>query len=149
MMSHRGICLAAVIFTTVGVLLAPSAAADDNASLREAVAALHQASCGQLHNDPVVEQSAAKIGEATDRYINHDARFLPEDNPLPLLKDLGYGGSKATILSGAGSADTVAIKGLLLQGYQKIPDCQYTDFGVDTRLNKTKKLVLTTVVLAG
>jgi len=36
----------------------------------------------------------------------------------------------------------------LLQGYVKIPDCSYTDYGVSALFNKSKNMILTTIVLA-
>lgn len=146
---RRGTTTAAIVFTVISIVAAPSAVADTSANLRDAVAAVHGRSCGPLRPDPMVDQAAEKINETTDKYIDHAARFVPETDALPILKDLGYGGTKAAILSGASSVDADAIKGILLQGWAKIPDCSYTDFGVSTLYNETKGLTLLTVVLAG
>ncbi len=146
---HRGMCLAAITFSMVGVATAPSAAADTSANLRDAVAAVRGTSCGPLRLDPVIDKAAGMINETTQEYIDHAARFVPEADALSVLKDLGYGGTKAAILSGASTIDANAIKGILLQGYAKIPDCSYTDIGVSALHNTTKDLILMTVVLAG
>jgi hypothetical protein len=66
----------------------------------------------------------------------------------PLLKDLGYGGTTSAILVGAGSTSADSIKALLLQGYLKIPDCSYVDYGVSLLHNAPKDLILTALVLA-
>jgi hypothetical protein len=147
--AYRGMCVAAIAFTTVSVSTAPLAVAGTGDSLRAAVAAARGTSCGALRYDPIVEQSAQKVNETTDKWINHASRAVPETNALPLLKDLGYRGTKAAILSGASKTDGDAIKGLILQGHLTIPDCSYTDFGVGAMRNETKGMILTTVVLAG
>ena len=139
----------AIAFTALAPFSAPSAAADTTASLREAVAAARGSSCDALRYDPMIEQAAEEINVTTSKWIDNAARSLPESDALPLLKDRGYRGNKAAILSGASSIDANAIKGLLLEGYAKIPDCSYTDYGVNAQYNAKKDLILTTVVLAG
>jgi hypothetical protein len=143
-----GMCLALLAFTTATVSVAPSAVAQPSGSLRDAVVAARGASCAPLRSDPVVDQAAEDINGTTDKWLNHAARATPETNALAVLQDLGYRGTKAAILLGAGVTDVNAIKATLLQGYLKIPDCSYTDFGVSTLHNKTKDMILTTVVLA-
>jgi hypothetical protein len=142
-------CLATTALTIVGVAVPPSAGADSTDSLRAAVAAARGTACGPLRSDPVVDQAATEINETTDRWINNAARAVPETDALSPLKDLGYGGSKATILSGAAKTDGDAIKATILQGFAKLPDCSYTDFGVNALHNAKKDMILTTVVLAG
>ena len=139
---------AGLAFTVAAVLAAPPAAADANDNLRTGVSGLRGTSCGPLRSDPLVEQTAEQVNQSTDKWINHAARAQPVPDALPVLKDLGYGGSKATILSGAGKTDADSIKGLLLQGYLVIPDCSYTDYGASTIYNESKEMLLTTVVLA-
>jgi hypothetical protein len=102
-----------------------------------------------MREDSAVTETAKQVNEGIDKYTNHDARFVPETDPMPLLKDLGYGGSKATMLFGAGKTDALAIKGLLVQGYRALPDCSYTDFGVNALYNESKGMVFVSVVLAG
>lgn len=70
------------------------------------------------------------------------------DDPLPLLKDRGFGGKKARLVQGAGRTSTDAIKGLLLEGYLDIPDCSYTEYGVSLIRNRTTNYVLAAMVLA-
>ena len=106
-------------------------------------------SCGSLRYNQVVEQVAQIINRSTDDYLNHAATRVPILDPLEGLKDLGYGGTKAHLLQGAGKSDAVAIHGALLQGYGAIPDCSYTDFGLSMRRNETTGYNLASVVLAG
>jgi len=143
-----GMCMAAIAFTTVGVSMAPLAVADSTDSLRAAVAAARGTACGPLRSNPVVDQAAEAVNGTTDKWINNASRADPETDALSVLKDLGYGGSKAAILSGAAGNDGDAIKAALLQGYAKIPDCSYADFGVSALYNAKKDLILTTVILA-
>jgi hypothetical protein len=141
-------CMLATTLTIIGLSKAPSAAADSTDSLRAAVAAARPAACTPLRADPIIDQAAKEINETTDRWINNTARAVPETNALPVLKDLGYGGSKASILSGAAPSAANAIKATLIQGFQQLPDCSYKDFGVSTLYNAKKDMILTTVVLA-
>jgi hypothetical protein len=143
-----GMCSALLAFTTATVAVAPSAVAHPSDTLRNAVVAARPASCGPLRSDPVVDQAAEAVNGTTDKWLDHAARVVPETNALAVLKDLGYRGTKAAILSGVGKNDVNAIKATLLQGYDKIPDCSYTDYGVSAQHNKSKDVILVTVVLA-
>jgi hypothetical protein len=146
--TQLGMCLATIALTIVSVSMAHSARADTGDGLRAAIATVRGTACGPLRSDPVVDQAAAAINGTTDKWIDNASRAVPATDALPILKDLGYGGSKATILSAATANDGDAIKALLLQGYDKIPDCSYSDFGVSALHNAKKDLILTTVVLA-
>lgn len=106
-------------------------------------------SCGQLRYDAVAERVAEVINKSTDDYINHTATQIPISDPLPGLKDLGYGGKTTALLQGAAKTEGDAIKGALLEGYAAIPDCSYTDFGVSMRQNAPTGYTLASVVLAG
>jgi hypothetical protein len=128
--------------------MAPSAMADSSDTLRAALMAARGAACGPLRSNPLVEKTAVEVNASNDKWLNHDSRVPPESDALPRLKDLGYGGSKAAILIGAGATDANSIKALLLQGYLAIPDCSYTDYGVSAVHNAAKDMILTTVVLA-
>lgn len=141
-------CLLAAALTMAGISVAPTAAADDTENLRAAVAASRPPTCEPLRSDPIIDQAALGINRTTDRWINHEARAVPETDALPVLKDLGYGGSKASILSGAATDPGNAIKVTILQGFKLLPDCSFSDFGVSTLYNAKKNMILTTVVLA-
>lgn len=146
--ARLGICLITTTLTILSTAMAPTAMADSTDSLRAAVAAARGRACGPLRSDPVIDHAAAEINETTDRWINNASRAEPETDALSPLKDLGYSGSKATILSGAATTDSDAIKATILQGFAKIPDCSWTDFGVNALYNAKKDMILTTVVLA-
>ena len=146
------IALVLVIVTVLsaGVSLAPSALADSVANLKDAVAqARGGTSCGPLRSDPVVEQVAEKINRSTNDWLDHTATQVPIEDPLPGLKILGYGGSKAKLLQGAARTEADAIKGMLLEGLDAIPDCSYKDFGASMLRNEASDHYLTAVVLAG
>jgi hypothetical protein len=145
---QRGICVTVLAFTVATVSMAPPAMADPSDSLRAALVAARGASCGPLRSNPMAEEAAGDINGTTDKWLDHAARVVPETNALAVLKDLGYGGTKAAILSGVGVTEVNAIKATLLQGYLKIPDCSYTDYGVSALFNKSKNMILTTIVLA-
>lgn len=148
-MPIRTAVVIALVFSG-GIVLTPSALADSVANLKDAVASARGGtSCGPLSDNPVVEQAARIINQSTDDYVEHTARHVPITDPLPGLKDLGYGGDKAVLLQGARPNEADAIKGMLLEGYAAIPDCSYTDFGVDVRRNETTGYSLISVVLAG
>ncbi|HEX9832829.1 MAG TPA: hypothetical protein VGA66_07040, partial [Mycobacterium sp.] len=119
--------LSAVMLTFViaGGVSPPPAAADSVQLLRDAVAATRAASCNPLGDDPVVTQAAYQINLSNVVWLNHESRAVPAPDALPVLKDLGYQGNKATILYGAGKNEADSIKALVLQGYAKIPDCSY------------------------
>jgi hypothetical protein len=144
---HRYLGTAAVAVAAAALAVAPSAGADANGTLRQAVTAARGTAC-PLRDDPAVEQTAEQVNAGIDRYTNHDARFVPEKDAMPLLRDLGYSGSKATMLFGAGKTEAMAIKGLLVEGFRAMPDCSYTDFGANAKYNKSKEMIFVTVVLA-
>ncbi|EHB59144.1 hypothetical protein MycrhDRAFT_1580 [Mycolicibacterium rhodesiae JS60] len=146
--AQLGTCLTATALTIASVSMAAPARAGTADNLRAAVMATRATVCNPLRSDAVADQVAEKVNNTTDVWINNASRAVPETDALPLLKDLGYAGSKSTILSGAAKSDSDSIKALLLQGFAKIQDCTYTDFGVSALYNAKKDLILTTVVLA-
>jgi len=110
---------------------------------------VRQASCGALRSNPTVDHAAEIVNRSTDRWLDHTGRAVPVPDPLPVLKDLGYAGGRAMQVQGAGDTEAKAIEGLLLVGYDKIPDCSYTDYGVSVMQNQATGHYLTVVVLAG
>lgn len=131
------------------VWLAPASVADSVDNFRAAVLATRPASCPPLRNDPLAEQTATLVNKSTSKFLDLAARAAPIPDPLPVLKDLGYGGDRAKMLQGAGFTDADAIKGALLQGFAALQDCSYTDFGVSLFLNDTSQRYVSVVVLAG
>lgn len=158
-MSLRVNCLVVASGFVTGLVLAPPAQADPAVDLREAiVSARSETLCGPLSYHSTVEQAAGVFNQMTDDYLSHTAtRVQNKDtapgsipDPLPGLKNLGYGGTKAYLLQGAQKSEARAIKATLLQGYatSAISDCAYTDFGVDMRRNHRTGYDLAAVVLA-
>jgi hypothetical protein len=139
----------AVSVVAASIGLPPSAAADSADNLRNALLSARSSSCGPLRSNPAAEQTATIVNRSTDSYLDHTARALPVPDPLPVLKDLGYGGHKAVMLQGAGHTEAKAIKGALLEGFDALPDCSYTDYGVSLLHNATSEYMLTVAVLAG
>ncbi|GAB4658983.1 hypothetical protein MOKP64_12830 [Mycobacterium avium subsp. hominissuis] len=138
------------LLLSAGIWLASSALADPSENFKSAVASARAGtSCGPLRYNPVVEQVAEISNRSTDNYLNHVATDVPVTDPLPGLKDLGYGGSKGVLLSGAARNEADSIKGVLLEGFDKLPDCSYTDFGVSMLRNQGNGYYLTSLVLAG
>lgn len=139
-----------VAMTSASLVNTPFALADSASSLKDAVTSARDGlSCGSLRNDPVAERVAEVINQSTDAYLDQTASRVPILDPLEGLKNLGYHGTKAYLLQGADKTDALAIKGALLEGFDAIPDCRYTDFGTDLRRNTTTGYVLASVVLAG
>lgn len=146
---RHGFSAVMLMLVIVGVSSAPPAAADTVDLLRAAVAAARAPSCGPLRDNPIVQQAADSINESNNRWLNHTSRAEPESDAQPLLKDLGYAGGKSALLFGAGKNEADSIKALLLQGYLKIPDCAYSDYGASVTQDNSAGWILTTVVLAG
>lgn len=133
-----------------GIVVAPSAFADSVIRVQDAmVTARAGTSCQPLNYNPVVEKAAAIINRSTDDYIDHISTYQAITDPMPGLKDLGYGGNKAALLQGALSNEADAIKGALIQGHAAIPDCSYTDLGIDVRRNEATDNLLVVYLLAG
>jgi hypothetical protein len=133
-----------------GIVVAPSAFADSVIRVQDAmVTARAGTSCQPLNYNPVVEKAAAIINRSTDDYIDHISTYQAITDPMPGLKDLGYGGDKAALLQGALSNEADAIKGALIQGHAAIPDCSYTDLGIDVRRNEATDNLLVVYLLAG
>jgi hypothetical protein len=120
-------------------------------TLRAALeAARTGSSCGPFRSDPVVQHVAEVINKSLNDWLDHTATRVPIEDPLPGLKELGYHGSKGVMVGGASSeSQAEAIKGVLLEGYDKIPDCSYTDVGVSILFNADSGQNLAAVVFAG
>jgi hypothetical protein len=140
--------VAAMAILTASILLAPPAIANSADALRSAMMSVRSASCGPLRSDPLVEKTAEIVNRSEDLWLNQDGRAVPLSDPLPTLKDLGYGGAKATQFQGAAHNESASIKGLLIEGYLAWPDCSYRTYGVSVLKNRTTDYILSVVVLA-
>jgi hypothetical protein len=146
------VSLTTVVITALsaGFVHAPQAAADFTDNLRSAVTqARGGSSCTALRPDPLADQAAAIVARSTDAYLDHNARAVPIEDPLPVLKDLGLNVSKAKLLQGAGQTEADAIKVVLITGFRDLPDCGYTVVGISTRPNNNSgNWFLTVAILA-
>lgn len=143
---------ALISVSCLSVLLAPNAVAQPAPELAQVVAAVRSSSsCPPLNHNPTVEHAAEIVNQSTYAYLNHTAENVPADDPHPtaILKDLGIDSSRALSLQGAAHDEAGAIKGVLLQGRNAIPDCSYTDFGVSLLHEGQTNYFLAVVVLAG
>ncbi|WP_156688357.1 hypothetical protein [Mycobacterium sp. Marseille-P9652] len=110
----------------------PAAAAEFSDELSDAVNQARASSCGSLRFDPLITRAATAALHSTEVYLIHDARVVPVNDPLPILKDLGSGARRAKLINGAGRSEADSIKSTLIIGYRDIPDCSYTAYGVST-----------------
>jgi hypothetical protein len=124
----------AIITAVLAILLAPTSAADATANLRSGVDAA-RGGCPPLQSDPVLDDVARRANGETQSYIEHTARFEPFEDPMPVLHDLGYNASKAKLVPGYGDIEAKAIHGVIVQGWNAIPDCTYTKYGVNVLAN--------------
>ena len=138
-------------FLVAAIAWPPTAAADSTDDFRTAVVQAHGGNCGALSANPTVDKAADIVTNSNEQWLNFTARVQPVPEPLPVLKDLGYGGSKASMAQGAGLNAAQAIKATLLEAsrYYSISDCSYTDYGVSIIQNQRTELWMTALVLAG
>ncbi len=119
---------AAAAYSALSV--APPAAADQTATLANMIAGA-RGNCAPLQADSVLTSLAQRATRETEQYQKHLARFEPFEDPMPALRDLGYSTPKAKLLAGYGDVDQKAMDGVVLFGWNTIPDCTYTKYGVD------------------
>ncbi|MCA2276889.1 hypothetical protein JF780_26595 [Mycobacterium intracellulare] len=152
MHTHRTVDLLAIsaLVTVTATVMAASVIADPVSTLAQAVQSLRSGSqCPPLQSDPLVQRVTEMATQNTSDWINHHNVEVPFTDPMPALKGIGYtAGSKAVLLSGYGANEADAIHGLILQGLKPIPDCSYTQYGVNA-MRDDAGFNLTSVVLAG
>jgi hypothetical protein len=136
---------------SLAVVAPPSASADPTDGLSAGVAAYRSgSSCAPLHRDPIIDRVAEVMNKSTSDWLDHSADQSPILDPMPGLRELGYRGSKARMLAGTSrKTEADSIKGVLLEGYEAILDCSFTDVGFSTLRNENTGNVLTVTVLAG
>ncbi len=138
--------------TGVGTLLAPPATAGPAPAVRQAVVDVRgAASCAPLNYNPTVEHAADIVNRSTYTFLDHTAQNVPADDPHPMaiVKDLGIKAKNASSFQGAAHNQSDAIKGVILEGRNAIPDCSYTDFGVSLLHEPESDFTLAVVVLVG
>lgn len=150
---RRSTALTALLATAVSStsLLAPSAVADATDDVSAAVVADRAgSSCAPLRADPVVNRVADVVNKSYSDWLDHKVNHAPIKDPRPGLKELGYGGAKGVFVGGVSQdSEAEAIKATLLEGFDKIPDCSYTDYGVSLLRNENSGWYLIALVLAG
>jgi hypothetical protein len=140
--------VAALLATLASVATAGPASAEPLPSLTSAIDSVRaSSSCSPLVSDPLVVRSAELATQETSDYLSHRSAAVPFSDPLPALKTIGYPGGKAVLLSGYGENEIDSVHGLVLQALSKVPDCGFTQYGVNASFEAG--FVLTSVVLAG
>lgn len=141
-----------VVAAILAMLSAPWAVADRAPAVEQAVASARRAApCGPLKYDATIEHAADIINRSTYTFLNHTAENVPIDDPHPvaITKDLGITASKVTSLQGAGRTTANAVKGMLLEGRNDLPDCSYTNFGTSMLYEERSGYTLVVVLLVG
>jgi hypothetical protein len=138
----------AALASVLAVSLAPTASADEVADLKTQVDAA-RGGCPPLQSDPILDGMAQRANTESQAYIQHTARFVPFEDPMPVLHQLGYPAAKARLIPGYGDVEAKAIHGVTVQGWQAIPDCSYTKYGLNVLANVDGGYVLAALVLAG
>jgi hypothetical protein len=156
----------------LAIFFAPTSVADVTAHLKSEIdAARSESGCPPLQSDPVLNAVSQRITRETDDYIRHTARSLPiasDTDLLRVMRESGYNTAKAKLLAGygdyhtggAGDDEAKAIRGTVLQGwgFEALPDCAYTKYGVSAinddgsqgwPSTAPRAYTVTTVVLAG
>jgi len=147
--THKVLCLAiAAILTAAAVLSAPISAADATANLRSQVEAV-RGSCPALKVEPALDAVALRANSESTAYKEHTARFQPFEDPMPVLREMGYPAGKAKLHVGYGDSVEKAIFGVTVFGWETIPDCTYTRYGVNVVDNLDRGYVLAALVLVG
>lgn len=132
----------------VALSLAAPSLADPTADLTSSVQSA-RGRCPSLQEDPALDEAAQRATRETDANIQHEAKFLPFEDAMPVLREMGYPTSKAKLLAGYGTEPAKAIRGAVLQGWEALPDCSYVKYGANALTNDSQGYVLTAVVLAG
>lgn len=152
---HRRLATGLAVITVcagAGSIVASPAVAEPHSELKEAIDSARAGSpCGAMNYNSKVEHAADIVNRSTYDYLNFSAEDIPADGPNPnaITKDLGIEGSKVLSLHGAGRTETDAIKGVLIEGYQSLSDCGYTDFGVSMLHEPESGFNLAVVVMVG
>jgi hypothetical protein len=130
-------------------LAAPAAAGSSDALTGALMSSRSQTSCDPLQRDPLLQQTSDIVLRTTQQWLDFNARDVPVQDPMPMLKDLGYGGGKVTMVQGAGTTEADAIHGALLNGFKDIPNCSNSTFGSSMGRNERSGFYLTVILLSG
>lgn len=148
------VALSATMAVVTAIGLAPSSLADPTADLRAAVAA-KRGGCAALKPDPVLDGVAQRADIETQSYAGHTARYMPMEDPMPMLHQLSYPAGKAKLFTGFADATRFedfqekASYGAVLFASETIPDCSYNRYGADVLIDANAGRALAAIVLAG
>ena len=137
---------------TAALLTAGPAAADtaDTAAFDAAIAATRAAAgCPALVADPLAQRAAELSNRSTADYLDHRAEYVPVDDPLAVLHDLGSDAAAAVQLQGAADTAADAIEVALLQGYATLPDCGYQRLGTSVIEHPGGQTLVVAVLIGG
>jgi hypothetical protein len=137
-----------VVSVVLAISLASTATADVTEDLRASVNGA-RGGCPALQADPVLNDAAIRATSETEAYIEHTARSIPFEDPMPVLREMGYNAAKAKLVVGYGDSQEKAIRGVNVLGWNTIPDCSYTKYGLSAVYGARGDYVLTAMVLAG
>lgn len=132
--------------------LAASAVAENDGAFVDAVSAARTgSSCGPLNRNATLDRAADVVNRSTFRFLNHTAESNPPDpeQSAAIIKELGFDGPHVVILQGAGSEESAAIKGVLLDGRDALLDCSYTKFGVSHLYESESGFYILVAILGG
>ncbi|WP_157888901.1 hypothetical protein [Mycolicibacterium fortuitum] len=118
----------------------------DTSTLRSAVDGARPP-CPAFESDPILDGVASRANTETRAFKEHRARFVPFEDPMPVLQTLGYPAGKAKLIPGYGDTEEKAVRGVMVHGWEAIPDCTYTKYGVNVLPGDG--YVLTALILVG
>lgn len=145
----RGWVVAPLVVGLASIMFASPAVADPTGDLRVAVDE-KRGDCPPLQQDSMLDGVAEQADRETQEYAHMTARFQPMEDPVPLLRQLGYPAGKAKLLSGySAESQERAIYGAVLFGWDTIPDCAYTRYGAHAMTNPHSGIATAAIVLAG
>ena len=172
--------LSITVTAILATFTAPTSAADPTTHLKSEIdTARSESGCPPLQLDPVLNDVSQRIAREVDDYVRHAARTFPTTGEvdvlssgrgglLRVLRESGINTDKAKLLNGygdyriggTGDNEAKAIKTTVLQGlgFEVLPDCTYTRYGLSAINDDSNEgwpstaprtYAVTTVVLAG
>ena len=136
---------------TAALLTAGPAGAEPGAAAFDAAIAATRAAagCPALVADPLAQRAAELSNRSTADYLDHRAEYVPVDDPLAVLHDLGSDAAAAVQLQGAADTAADAIEVALLQGYATLPDCGYQRLGTSVIEHPGGQTLVVAVLIGG
>lgn len=148
----RRVTVSITASVALAISFAPTSAADPTTHLKSEIdAARSAAGCPALQLDPVLNDASQRVAREVDDFVKHNSRTLPTSGEtdltptgkgglLKVLSELGYGTTKAKLLTGygdyltggPGGNEDKSIKATVLQGsgFNVFADCTYTKYGL-------------------